>query len=86
MALAEVLDPPVGVGVLSSFAAVARSTAVPSARVILIALDLVRGTNALADAWRFADGELIWPGVKGCPGWKDAGLAWLWLGVEGPEV
>ena len=28
----------------------------------------------------------MWPGVKGCPGWKDAGLAWLWEGVEGPEV
>lgn len=61
----EVVGVPVGVGVFSSFAALARSTAVPSARVILIALDLVRGTKAFAEACRLAEGELMWPGVKG---------------------
>jgi hypothetical protein len=33
--------------------------------VILIALDLVRGTKAFAEACRLAEGELMWPGVKG---------------------
>lgn len=68
---------PVGVGVFNTFAAEAKSTAVPSARVILIALDFVRGTKALAEACKLADGELMCPGVKGCPGWKETGRAWF---------